>query len=346
MTLKQSRPAPESFAVGVDVGATKIAAALVAADGSVQQAHQLPTDPERGWQAVLDDVAALVATLSVAAPAAPPARLLGVGVGTPGRVDALAGVVRNAVNLAWDEVPLVAELGTRLAIDLPVFVQKDANASALGEYYFGAAQGSDDFVYLSIGSGLGGGVMAGGILVTGADWNAAELGHLSLDPAGLLCACGNRGCAETVVSGPGLLQLAQTYLAEQCYDTNLPPADHLDPETILAAAGDGDELALAALNEVGRHLGMVMAACVALLNPGRIVIGGGLGLAAFDFLLPPARQALRERTLAGSIHHLQILPSRVESSAVGAASLVWHFGHDEHSKGGEKLQQINRLTHE
>lgn len=194
----------KSLAIGVDVGATKIAAALVTSGGQVLQARQVRTVPDRGRQAVLDSIAALVEALRAQAPAPP----LGAGIGTPGRVDAEAGIVHNAVNLGWDEVHLVAEIRARLAVALPVWVQKDANASALGEYYFGAAAGCQDFVYLSVGSGLGGGVLTGGKLVTGANWNAAELGHLSLDPNGQLCACGGRGCAETVISGPGLLALA------------------------------------------------------------------------------------------------------------------------------------------
>ena len=311
----------KDFAIGVDVGATKIAAALVAADGRVHQARQIPTAAERGAPAVLHDIATLIEALRAQAPVPP----LGVGVGTPGRVDSDAGIVYNAVNLSWHEVHLVAELRALLPVALPVWVQKDTNASALGEYYFGAARGHQDFVYLSLGSGLGAGVLAGGTLITGANWNAAELGHLSLDPDGLPCACGNHGCAETIISGPGLLALARRYLAEARYPTRLPAAGDLTNEAILTAARAGDKLAQAALAEVGRNLGIVMAACVAILNPAAIVIGGGLGLAAFDFLVPPARAALQRRTLPASTRHLQILPSRLPSSAVGAASLVWYF---------------------
>ena len=329
--MTQHPPDSEVFAIGVDVGATKIAAALVSAAGRVHHSRQVPTAPERGPSSVLDSITTLVEALRAQAPAAP----LGVGIGTPGRVDAAAGIVYNAVNLGWDEVHLAAEIRARLPVDLPIWLQKDANAAALGEYYFGAAKDCHDFVYVSIGSGLGAGVLAGGTLITGANWNAAELGHVTLDPGGLACACGRRGCAETVVSGPGLLALAQRYLAEARHPTRLPAPAALTNEAILAAARAGDVLALAALAEVGRHLGLVMAACVAVLDPARIVIGGGLGLAAFDFLAPPARAALERLTLAAGAHQLAIVPSRLPSSAVGAASLVWYFTrHDAHRTGG------------
>jgi glucokinase len=312
------------LAIGVDVGATKIAAALVTAGGEILATGQRRTRPQRGAAAVLDDVAALVNGWLAEHGAA----VRGVGIGTPGQVNSDAGVVRNAVNLGWEEVALVDEVKARLPGDLPIWVQKDANASALGEYVYGAAQGVGDFVYIGIGSGLGGGIVAGGRLITGAAWNAAELGHLSLDPGGWLCACGNRGCAETIVSGRGLLAVTREYLEQADHDSSLAQDGEceLTTKAILQHATAGDRLAMAALSHVGRTLGIVMAACVAILNPALIVLGGGLGLAAFDFLVPPARAELAHRTLAASAGHAAILRSQVASSAVGAASLVWYFG--------------------
>src|SRR5690606_37762564 len=123
------------------------------------------------------------------------------------------GVVRNAVNLGWREVALAAETAQAVArhtqTDVPVWIENDANVQALGEYIFGAAQGIDNFVHIAIGSGLGSGILMHGDLITGATYTAAEMGHLSLDPAGRLCACGLRGCIETVVSGPGLVKTVQ-----------------------------------------------------------------------------------------------------------------------------------------
>lgn len=313
--------------IGIDVGATKIAAALVNRAGEVLEARQQPTNPERGPAAVLDDIAALIRQLWSAASAP----VAGVGIGTPGQVNGDTGIVRNAVNLGWKEVPLVAAIRARLQAEIPIWIQKDANAAALGEYVFGAARDQDDFVYLGVGSGLGGGIVAGGRLVTGAGWNAAEVGHLVLEPAGRRCACGLQGCAETVVSGPGLLHLVHHYREAGRHATGLPST--ATNEQILVAAAAGDDLALAALARVGSWLGEIMAACVALLNPGLIIVGGGLGLAAFPWLVPAARAELARRVLPNSLHSLVIEPSQVESSAVGAASLVWYF-----AKGGEAIR--------
>ncbi len=310
------------YAIGVDLGATKIAAALVSSQGEVLDSRQVLTEPRQGTTAVLDRIAAQVKELTGVVSGR---QLLGVGIGTPGQVDPDTGIVRNAVNLGWDEVRLAEEVQLRLDSPLPIWVQKDANASALGEFTFGAGRGCSDFVYLGIGSGLGGGVVANGRLVTGANQNAAEIGHLSLDPGGSLCNCGNRGCAETVVSGPGLHALIEQLLASGRYPSRLEVGRDLQPSQIVVAAREGDALALAAIEEMSRWLGIAIAAGVAWLNPGRIVIGGGLGLAAFDLLLPGAQRELRLRTLAASHTSLEIVPSTLASPSVGAASLAWYY---------------------
>jgi glucokinase len=286
--------------------------------------NQAATEPTEGSLAVLERIAAQANDLLRQTPGP----VSGVGIGSPGQVNSRLGIVRNAVNLGWDEIHLAAEVQVRLEQPLPVFIQKDANLSALGEYYFGAGQGCQDFVYLGIGSGLGGGILSNGHLITGADWNAAELGHLSLDTDGAVCACGLRGCAETVVSGPGLLNLVRQYLAEGRFRSKLVADPALTTSLILHAARSGDELARAALERLGIWLGTIMAACVAVLNPRRFVIGGGLGLAAFEELAPLAIRELSRRTLPTSTQSLNCLPSQVESSAVGAACLVWYLQAD------------------
>jgi glucokinase len=312
----------DTYAIGIDLGATKIAAALVSRQGEVLASRQVLTEARQGTEAVLDRIAAHVNELSGLVSAR---QLMGVGIGTPGQVDPTTGVVRNAVNLGWDEVELAAEVRLRLSRLLPIWVQKDANAGALGEYIFGAGRGCPDFVYLGIGSGLGGGVVANGRLVSGVNQNAAEIGHLSLDPQGLLCNCGNRGCAETVISGPGLHALTEQFLVTRRYPSRLEAWKDLRTSQIVEAAKEGDALAQAAIGEVGRCLGIVMAACVALLNPARLVLGGGLGLAAFDLFLPEAIRELQLRTLAASYVSLEIIPSTLVSPSIGAASLAWYY---------------------
>ena len=309
----------EQFAIGVDLGATKIASALVSPTGQVLETRQALTSPQDGPEAVLDRLAIEIEALVRQSPG----KLAGVGIGSPGSVDSANGIVRNAVNLGWCEVSLVSGVSARLQNGLPIWVQKDANASALGEFHFGSGQGCQDFVYITIGSGLGGGVIANGQLITGAYGNAAELGHLSLDPNGRPCACGLRGCAETIVSGPGLVATLSDLLDQGKYASNLFGTHELTPAIILDAARMGDEASRMAFNEIGTALGNVLAACVAVLNPARFIIGGGVGQAAFDLIEPAANLELARRVTKSSCGQLEIIPSQLASSAVGAACLVW-----------------------
>ena len=310
----------KTIAIGIDLGATKIAAALVDETGDVLFSRTLATIPEEGAAPVLDRIATLANELSQEAQQLSQ-NLLGIGIGSPGMIDPVAGTVHNAVNLGWQDVCLAEELKSRLRQPLPVWVQKDGNASAIGEYIFGAAQGCSDFLYLSIGTGLGGGLFAGGQLITGANWNATELGHISLDPLGRACVCGLKGCAETVLSGDGLVALFKT-LGRSGANSVTPG---ITPASIILDARKNDPLALATLAEMGRQLGIVIAFCAAVTNPSLVVIGGGLGMAVFDLVIPRTRMELKTRVLPASWENLQIIPSQQKSSAVGAASLAWYY---------------------
>lgn len=309
-----------TLAIGIDLGATKVAGALVNDQGQALAEARALTDAKDGVQPVVARIADVVGQLLASANDV----VTGVGIGTPGLVDGAAGIVRNAVNLGWTEVALAQEAAAAIAAQsgnaLPVWVENDANSQAVGEFIFGAGRGMENFGLVTIGTGLGGGIIANRQLIAGATYTAAEMGHLSLDPEGRLCACGLRGCVETVVSGPGLVKTIHELLA-QGKETALPA--HFQAEDVVAAARNGDTLAQAALEKAGRWLGIMLAAYITLLNPNAIVIGGGLGLSAFDLLIPPARLELARRAIPQSQEHLQIIPAQVMSSAVGAAALVW-----------------------
>lgn len=310
----------DSFAIGVDLGATKIAASLVTRTGQVLATRHSATEAAAGFEAVADRMAALIEQLQAIAPGP----LDGVGIGSPGQVNPRDGVVRNAVNLGWREAPVVERVRAKLNRPPLIWVQTDTKAGALGEYFFGAGRDCADFVYLAIGSGLGSGVIANGRLITGVANCASELGHLSLDPEqGRLCVCGLRGCAETIVSGPGLLQTVRELLRVQPDRSGWENQAGMTTRAVLEAARAGDEIAHAAIDRISTGLGSVMAACVGVLNPDRFVIGGGVGLAAFDLIAPGALREVQRRVLPDSHARLTLARSQLESSAVGAACLVW-----------------------
>jgi glucokinase len=313
----------QQFAIGIDIGATKIASVLLSEKGELIDSAQVPTLAQAGPQAVFDKVADQILEFEQQCPAG----IAGVGIGSPGKVDSDHGKVYNAVNLGWTEVNLTEEIAKRigsLGKNLPVWTQKDANLSALGEYYFGACQGCKDFVYLGLGSGLGAGIISNDHLITGSDWYAADVGHLSVDPNGPMCACGGHGCAELTASGPGLMRVTQRMLADPSAKSLLSNGVDLTPADILSAAKEGDKLALDALAEVGRVLGTIMSACVVILNPSRFVVGGGLGVAGFDFIVPAAQEEVIRWTIPEHRGQMDIVPSQVESPAIGAACLVWY----------------------
>src|SRR5690606_5577930 len=182
----------EALAIGVDIGGANIAFALIARQGTLLADDRLPTLPAEGQEAVFARVAEGIHVLleQTSQPIA------GIGIGCPGHLNPNSGIIHNATNLAWVEVPLKAGVQARLKRVLPIWVLKDANASALGEMYYGAARGLQDFVYIALGTGLGGGAVIGGNLIQGGDFAALEIGHMPFAATKRLCACGMYGCPE------------------------------------------------------------------------------------------------------------------------------------------------------
>ncbi len=310
----------QRLAIGIDVGGTKIAFALAAETGEVVARHQLPTLPDEGADAVLDRIAAGIHRLLDEASAL----VVGIGIGCPGQIDPAGGMVYYAVNLRWRNVDLRGGVERRLRQPLPVWIQKDANAGVLVEVIYGAARGSRDVVYVAVGTGLGGGAVIDGRVITGVTFNPTEIGHLSLNPDGRLCNCGLHGCAEIYVSGMGFLAGVREHRGA-FPDSPLARLDAPTTAEILQAAHAGDALALTVVREGGQALGAVIAACAGILNPALIVVGGGLGHAAASFLLPEAERELRRRTLPATYEGVPVVLSQVTDSALGAAALVWHF---------------------
>lgn len=248
-----------------------------------------------------------------AAQAGPP---LGLALGVPGLIDRHHGTLLFAPNLGWRNVPIAARL--RRAFDIPVFIDNEATLAALGEQYFGAAKGYGEVLYISAGAGLGGGLVLNGGLYNGSAGFAAEFGHMTMEPNGEPCQCGNRGCWETQVSQAALFRyitdaIRQRHATALTKLTNGQP-EHLTVATIVEAARHGDEVASAALQKLGQHLGIGIASLVNALNPRLVVFGGVLSLAG-DFLLPVVTQELRQRALHWNEEMARIVIARFGSDA-------------------------------
>jgi len=310
---------PGSLAVGVDVGGTKVAALLTDDRGTVLD-RKVVHSPADDAEASVDTVIALARELAdrhrgVAA----------VGVGAAGLVSR-EGVLRFAPNLAWREFPVRARVAA--GVGLPVTVDNDANVAAWGEFRFGAGRGSTDLLLVTVGTGIGGGIVAGGSLFRGAHGFAAEIGHIIVDPAGPPCGCGNVGCWEQVASGRAIERLGRQAVAEHP-ESALGRTAGGDPSTIdgpavTKAAQQGDPMSLRILERVGVRLGEGIAGLVNVLDPDVVVVGGGAA-AAGDLLLEPARRAFVDAVEAAD--HRPAVPILAaalgnDAGAIGAADLA------------------------
>lgn len=313
--------------IGVDVGGTKIAAAVVDGEGVVHDHVQLATpdgegiaDP--GAEEVESSICAAIQHLTGRH------RVSAVGLAVAGFVDAGRSMLRFAPNLPMRDRPLRELIGTR--VGLPVVIENDANAAAWAEHRFGAGSGVPDAVMLTVGTGLGGGIVLGGRLLRGAFGCAAELGHLRMVRGGQLCGCGNHGCWEQYASGSALVREAQALgrneplRAARLLDLAGGHVDAIDGPMVTRAASEGDPAARGLLSALGRWLGEGIADLAEVLDPAVVVVGGGV-CEAGDLLLAPAREAYAAAVSAGAHRpHLRIVAAELGNDAgmVGAADLA------------------------
>jgi len=312
-----------SLAIGVDVGGTNVKAGLVDDAGRILATLSRPT-PSTSAARVAETVAEAVKVLRDEAAG----QVSAVGLGAAGFVGAERATVLFAPNLAWRDEPLRDAVSS--LVGLPVVVENDANAAAWGEFRYGAGGGVDDLVAVTIGTGIGGGVVLGGRLVRGAHGIAAEFGHVRVIPNGRLCGCGNRGCWEQYCSARALvreardLALVRPLEATRMLELADDELDNITGEIVTTAAAEGDPAALACFAQIGGWLGQGLADMAAVLDPARFVVGGGV-VAAGDLLLGPARLTYAQ-ALTGGAHrpHAEIVAATLGNNAgiVGAADLA------------------------
>jgi glucokinase len=308
--------------IGIDVGGTTIKGAAVLEDGTIVAKGELPTDAERGVAVVLDTIANWAREMAEKAEW-DWADVSGVGIGLPAFLDFETGVVETAVNLGkdWSNIPVVKELGERLN-HKPIMIENDANAAALGESWAGGGKGYRDALCITLGTGVGGGIVIGHQLVHGSNGMAGEIGHITIDPAGRMCNCGRRGCLETIASATGIVAEATERIASGA-SSSLSAHPRLNTRMIFEHARQGDALARAVVERTTDRLGFALANIGATINPQVIVVGGGVSHAGEE-LLHPLREAYARyalpRVLAGTTIHLAELGN--DAGVIGAALLM------------------------
>ncbi len=311
-----------SYTAGVDIGGTKIAVGVVSEDGELVDSKRKST-PVRDADAVLDVIVELVQAFGDYDIAA-------VGIGVAGLVDSGRSRVIFAPNLGWVEEPLRQQV--ERAVGLPTVIENDANAAAWGEYRFGAGRrrGDHDLIMVTVGTGIGGGIILGGVLQRGANGVGAEFGHLRLVPDGRLCGCGRHGCWEQYASGNALVRTARGLAAERRPEAALmlslgdgTPEGVQGPH-VTDAAQRGDEVAIEAFEVVGAWLARGMVEVATLLDPAAFVVGGGV-VEAGDLLLAPTKREYAAQLVARSQRPMtDIVPAELGNLAgiVGAADLA------------------------
>lgn len=309
-------------AIGVDLGGSHVTAAVVTDDGRIHKQHELDLEDLR-YDAV---ISALNDTIGAAVKDAGDS-VAGIGIGSPGNIDAASGAVLYSPNFGWHDMPLGETL--RKKFSLPVFVGNDARCATLGEYTFGIGKGTKDFVLLTLGTGIGGGIVAGGELVLGHRWGAGEVGHHQIRPSdGFVCACGKIGCFEAQASGTGLIRhafaVAPSFPRSSLLDVD---RDKLSSKKIRKAAQAGDLHALAAWNNFTADLAIGLANIIAFVNPEMIALGGGVSTAA-DFMLDALRGPVDTLTTMVPKGTTAIVVAQLGNDAgqVGAATMALRGG--------------------
>ncbi len=312
-------------AIGIDIGGTKIAGAVVTETGEIVAEQRIATagDPEAIVEAVVTMIQSLATGRDIAA----------AGVAAPGFIDADQSTVYYTPNIAWRNEPLRDRL--RASLDLDITIDNDANAAGWAEFRFGAGRGMRDMTMLTIGTGVGGAIVSEGRLFRGGFGAGAELGHLKVVPDGLPCGCGARGCIEQYGSGRALLRLANEMADAGGIGLALAEArarnGALDGHVVGDLIATGDPGAIHALEQLGSALGQACASLAAVLDPQVFVLGGGVAVAG-ELLLDPIRQSFRQHVPARGYHpepEFVVTQFANDAGVVGAADLA-----REHSRAG------------
>lgn len=315
------------YIVGVDLGGTNIVVGAMAVDGSREYAvRSQTTHAEQGADAVIDRIVQMITEVvadTSAETGATRRDFLGVGIGAPGPLDRGRGLVIVTPNLGWRDFPLREVISDR--VGLPATLDNDANCATVGEWWCGAARGGRDVVGMTIGTGIGGGLILNGELYHGASDVAGEVGHMTIDSTGRRCKCGNYGCLEAYASGPAIAERAREELA--CDEPSLlrdavgGDLTRITAKLVYEASTSGDPIAREVVRDTARFLGAGLANLLNIFNPDTVVLAGGVTDAG-DALFDPLRSEVRRRAFRPAVEACRIVPGSLAGTAgvVGAVA--------------------------
>ena len=315
MTLKR---------IGIDVGGTNVKIALVNDEGKILYSNSVPTRAEMGYEYTVNNIKQAIYDL-LKETKLESKDIQGIGFGFPGQVDYKAGIVRNAPNIpGWVEIPIAKIFEDEFHI--PTRVDNDVRCAALGELNYGAGKGCENLICITVGTGIGSGLVVNGKLVRGASNAAGEIGHIKLQMnGGPICGCGDTGCLEAFASGPAIVALAEDYIkgGKSTKYRELANGAPITPYIVCEAVKAGDPVAQRIFTIIGEYIGIGMASVVNLLNPEKIIIGGGVADAG-EYLLNPLSETLKKRAMKIAGETVKIVHAELGNTAgvIGASLLI------------------------
>lgn len=312
--------------IGIDVGGTNVKIALVDKSGKIIYSNSVPTYAKMGYEYTVNNIKQAIKDLMKETNTTAK-DIDGIGFDFPGQVDYKTGVVKLAPNIpGWVNVPIAQMIEEEFHI--PTRIDNDVRCAALGEMKFGAGQGCENFVCITVGTGIGSGLVVNGQLVRGASNAAGEIGHIKLQMKdGLICGCGDTGCLEAYASGPSIVAMAQDYIkggkSTKFREMAAAEGGEITPYMVAKAAEAGDPVAKRIFAIVGEYIGIGLTSVINLLNPEKVIIGGGVAEAG-DLLLEPIRKTIKERAMVVAGSAVEIVPAQLGNSAgvIGASMLI------------------------
>ena len=308
--------------IGIDVGGTNVKIALVDDKGSILYSNSVPTRAEMGYEYTVNNIKQAIRDLMSETKVT---SIEGIGFDFPGQIDYKNGIVRLAPNIpGWVNIPIAKIIEDEFKI--PIRIDNDVHCAALGELNFGAGKGCENFICMTVGTGIGSGIVINGKLVRGASNAAGELGHIKLQMhEGPLCGCGDHGCLEAFASGPSIVAMAEEYImgGKSTKFRELASGGEITPFIVAEAAKQGDPVAKRIFARIGEYIGFGLSSVVNLLNPEKIIIGGGVADAG-DILLDPIKETIKKRAMVVAGSAVEIVPAKLGNTAgvIGASLLI------------------------
>ena len=310
--------------IGIDVGGTNVKIALVDEKGKIKYSNSVPTRADMGYEYTVNNIKQAIYDL-LKETKLEPKNIEGIGFGFPGQVDYKSGIVRLAPNIpGWVDVPIAKLIEDEF--HSPTRVDNDVRCAALGELNFGAGKGCENLICITVGTGIGSGLIVNGKLVRGASNAAGEIGHIKLQMTdGPICGCGDTGCLEAFASGPSIVAMAEDYIrgGKSTKFREMANSNPITPYIVCEAAKAGDPVAKRIFTIMGEYIGIGMASVVNLLNPEKIIVGGGVADAG-EILMTPLKETLKKRAMKIAGEAVEVVPAQLGNTAgvIGASLLI------------------------